>query len=272
MNIGLRHSYDDLILVAATDTEWEVQLGNWMIFSHNDMKETTGQIVFLDRQKLSKEEILLDGKILRKANEKDLEKIHKQRTEASEALRKAREKVVELELPMQIVEARLAFDGGEVNFLFTAGERIDFKEIVPKLAGVMQKRIHLQQLGMRDRAKISDGFGICGRQQCCSSGVISRFQSVTMEMVKSQELVMKGADKLSGPCGKLLCCLAYELEEYERLRKSLPVWGSVVKTEKGEGKVIALDILNQTVKVALIKGGTQVFTADELGISNKVVK
>ncbi|MFH1375695.1 MAG: regulatory iron-sulfur-containing complex subunit RicT [Patescibacteria group bacterium] len=272
MNIGLRHSYDDLVLVAATDAEWEVKLGDWMIFSHGEMKETTGQVVFLDRQKLSKEEILLAGKILRKANEKDLKRMREQHEEAGKALRKAREKVVELGLPMQIVEARLAFDGGEVNFLFTAEERIDFKEIVPRLAGVMQKRIHLQQLGMRDRAKATDGFGICGRQQCCSSGVLSKFQSVTMEMVKSQELVMKGADKLSGPCGKLLCCLAYELEEYERLRKNLPNWGSSVKTEKGEGKVIALDILNQTVKVALSKGGTQVFTAEELKTGKKVAR
>ena len=87
-----------------------------------------------------------------------------------------------------------------------------------------------------------------------------------MEMVKTQELAMKGAEKLSGPCGKLLCCLAFELENYEKLRKNLPAWGSVVETEKGEGKIIALDILNQKVKIWLAKGGAEIFPAKEVKI------
>lgn len=266
MNLGLKNFYDDTIFVSSADNDLHLELGNKIIFEQKDCGENFGEIVFVDRKKLAADEVLLDGKILRKVTKKDLEKIEGNATEATDALEKARAKVEELELKMQIVEARLNFANGELNLFFTANERIDFKEIVPKLAGVVQKRIHLTQLGMRDRAKACGGFGICGREICCASGVISKFRSITMEMVKSQELAMKGSDKLSGPCGKLLCCLAYELEEYERARKKLPTWGAQVTTEKGEGKVIALDILNQNVKIYLEKGGAQIFPANEVKI------
>jgi len=272
MNIGIKNLYDDSILVSTEDHKLDLQLGDKIIFEKkaeardgDDKKAKNekhiGEIVFLDRQRLEADEIVLNGKILRKVNKEDEKNIKANAEQASDALEKARAKVEELELKMQITEARLGFDNDEVNFFFTSEERIDFKDIVPKLAGMLKKRIHLTQLGMRDRAKACGGFGICGREQCCSSGVVSKFRSITMEMVKHQELAIKGSDKLSGPCGKLLCCLAYELEEYERLRKSLPAWGSIVKTEKGEGKVIALDILNQSVKVYLEKGGAQIFEA-----------
>ncbi|MFH0775998.1 MAG: regulatory iron-sulfur-containing complex subunit RicT [Patescibacteria group bacterium] len=267
MNLGIKNFYDDAVFVTSADNDLNLQLGDKIIFEQKEV-EHFGEIVFLDRKKLAADEILLEGKILRKVNKKDLAKIETQAAEAAESLEKARAKVAELDLKMQITEARLDFAGSELNFFFTTGERVEFKDVVPRLAGVMQKRIHLTQLGMRDRAKACGGFGICGREQCCSSGVLGKFRSITMEMVKTQELAMKGAEKLSGPCGKLLCCLAYELEEYERARKKMPTWGARVKTEKGEGKVIALDILNQNVKVYLEKGGAQVFPADSV----KVVK
>ncbi len=266
MNIGIKNLYDDAVLVSTEGNELEFALGDEVIFEQKDHGKQIGKVIFLNRKKLAANEIILDGKILRKTNAKDLEKFEESVELASEALEKARAKIVELALPMQIVEARLTFDREEISFFFTADERIDFKEVVPKLAGMMKKRIHLTQLGTRDRAKAHGGFGICGREQCCSNGVIPRFRSITMEMVKMQELAMKGAEKLSGPCGKLLCCLAYELEEYKKMRKNLPAWGSIVKTEKGEGKVIALDILNQKVKIWLTKGGAETFSAKEVKI------
>ncbi|MCK5471658.1 stage 0 sporulation protein [Candidatus Gracilibacteria bacterium] len=264
MNIGIRNLYDDTILISAKENELELTLGDKVIFEQKDRGKEIGKVIFLNRKKLAADEIILDGKILRKTNTEDLEKFEEGAELASDALEKARAKIMELALPMQIVEARLAFDREEISFFFTADERIDFKEVVPKLAGIMKKRIHLTQLGTRDRAKAHGGFGICGREQCCSSGVIPKFRSITMEMVKTQELAMKGAEKLSGPCGKLLCCLAYELEEYRKMRKNLPAWGSTVKTKKGGGKVIALDILNQKVKIWLTKGGAETFSAKDV--------
>ncbi len=266
MNLGLKSFYDDTIFVSSADNEFDLKVGDKIIFEQKEHGQNFGEIIFVDRQKLAADEILLDGKILRQATAKDLEKIEANAQIAADALEKTRAKIAEINVPMQIVEARVNFEGGEVNLFFTANERIDFKEVVPRLAGMLQKRIHLSQLGQRDRAKACGGFGICGRALCCSSGVISRFSSITMEMVKTQELAMKGSDKLSGPCGKLLCCLNYELEEYTELRKKMPHWGARVLTEKGEGKVISLDILNQSVKVYLEKGGAQIFPAADVKI------
>lgn len=264
MNVGIQNLYDDAILVDSSENDLELQMGDQIIFEKKDEGKHVGEIIFLDRKRLEANEIFLDGKILHKVNKSDLEKIETNAETAEAALEKVREKILELDLKMKILEARLSFEGEELNFFFTAEERIDFKEVVPKLAGLVQKRIHLTQLGMRDRAKACGGFGICGREFCCKSGVVPKFKSITMEMVKTQELAMKGSDKLSGPCGKLFCCLAFERDEYEKLRKNLPSWGSIVQTEKGEGKVISLDILNQTVKVWLEKGGAQIFEAKDV--------
>ncbi len=264
MNVGIKNFYDDAIFVSSKENELDLQLGDEVVFEQKETGKQVGKIVFVDRKKLAADEILLDGKILRKINKADLEKFAENATFAEEALEKARAKIEELGLSMQIVEARVDFGGEEINFFFTADERVDFKEVVPKLAGVMQKRIHLTQLGMRDRGQACGGFGICGRKFCCASGVLPKFQSITMDMVKTQELAMKGSEKLSGPCGKLLCCLAYELDEYTKMRKNLPAWGTIIETPKGEGKVISLDILNQSVKVWLTKGGAEIFSADDL--------
>ena len=266
MNLGIKNFYDDAIFVTSAKNDFELKIGDEIIFEQKDRGENFGEIVFVDRKKLAADEILLDGKILRKATKKDLEKVAENEADAADALEKGREKIAEIGAPMQLVEARLTFDGGEVNFFFTANERIDFKEVVPKLAGMLKKRIHLSQLGQRDRAQNCGGFGICGREFCCASGVLGKFRSITMDMVKAQELAMKGSDKLSGPCGKLLCCLNYELAEYTKLRKNMPHWGSMVTTEKGDGKVISLDILNQKVKVWLDKGGAHIFPAAEVKI------
>ncbi len=266
MNLGIKNFYDDAIFVTSADNELDLKIGDKIIFEQKEHGKNFGEIVFVDRKKLAADEILLDGKILRKASEKDFAKIAENEDEAADALEKAREKIAEIGAAMQFVEARLNFEGGEVNFFFTANERIDFKEVVPRLAGMLKKRIHLSQLGQRDRAKNCGGFGICGREFCCSSGVLPKFRSITMDMVKAQELAMKGSDKLSGPCGKLLCCLNYELAEYTKLRKNMPHWGSMVSTEKGDGKIISLDILNQKVKVWLEKGGAHIFPVAEVKI------
>lgn len=262
MNLGIKNLYNDSILVYTGEDIPDLDLKGHVIFTEENSLELIGQVVFVDRKKLGKTEAPFRGKILRVATKADLKKLQSLSHQANETLGKVREKVNEMELPMQIVEIRLAFDESEVNLIFTAEERIDFKEVVPRLAGLLKKRVHLTQIGLRDRAKLIPGYGVCGQMQCCSAGVFKEFQSITMEMAKKQELIMKGSEKLSGNCGKLLCCLQYELEEYERMRKTLPPWGSQVQTEKGPGKVIALDILNQKIKVWLEKGGAQTFPAE----------
>ncbi len=267
MNIGIAYTYDGSTLLYAGEDEWGLQLGDEVIFSHGDTKQAAGKIVFFDRKKVTNETIL-NGKILRKVNTKDLEKLAKQKESATAATEKCREKVSELALPMKIISASWNFDESELNFSFSAEERVDFRELVPCLAGLFKKRIHLQQVGARDRAKALGGYGICGRELCCSK-VLPKFHSVTMDMARTQELSMKGADKLSGPCGKLLCCLSYELKEYEKLRRGMPHYGSMVDTPHGGAKIIGLDILNQKVKVWLDTGGVDIFTVAEVKTTKK---
>jgi len=263
MNIGIYHPFDDSTLMYGGENEWDLKMGDPIIFSHGDKKELFGRVSFFDRKKLTNE-TPLDGKILRKANEKDEEKLGKLENKALETLETCKSKVTELGLSMQILHATYAFDESEISFFYNSTERVDFRELVPKLAGALKTRIHLQQIGVRDRAKVAGGYGPCGREQCCTSGVLPEFKSITMEMARLQELAMKGADKLSGNCGKLLCCLSYEVDAYAKMRKSLPEYGRMVKTSKGAGKVIGLDILNQIIKIYLDVGGVVFLPAGDV--------
>ncbi len=269
MNIGIHYPYDGSTLLYAGENEWDLSIGDLVIFSNGETKKTAGKVVFFDRKKIVNETILT-GKILRKANKADLEKLAEQEKSALAATEKCREKVTELDLPMQIISAIWTFDESELNFCFSAEARVDFRELVPQLAGLFKKRIHLQQVGARDRAKAAGGYGVCGRELCCEK-VLPKFHSVTMDMARTQEMSMKGADKLSGPCGKLLCCLAYEVKEYEKLRKGMPYYGSMVETPRGIAKVIGLDVLNQKVKVWLDTGGVEIFTIAEVKTAKKTV-
>lgn len=263
MNIGIKNVFDDSIVIAPVDNTWGLKMNDGVMFSHAGKKQLFGTVVFFDRPKITNETII-EGEILRKVDSKDLEKIALLTEKSEKALEIGQQKVLELNLPMKIMRATYAFDESEVNFFFTSEDRVDFRELVPRLAGALKTRVHLQQVGARDRAKLLGGYGICGQEQCCTRGVIREFAPITMDMARSQELIMKGPDKLSGNCGKLLCCLAYELEEYERLRVGMPMYGSRVRIAKGEGKVIGLDILNQMVKLFVEGEGVLVVPVSEV--------
>jgi len=263
MNIGIYHPFDDSTLMYAGENEWELKMGDPVIFSHGDKKELFGRVSFFDRKKLNTE-TPLNGTILRKATTEDEDKRGKLESKALEMLGVCKEKVAELGLAMQVLHASFSFDESEISFFYNSTERVDFRELVPKLAGALKTRVHLQQIGARDRAKVAGGYGPCGLEQCCTSGVMPEFKSITMEMARLQELAMKGADKLSGNCGKLLCCLSYEVDAYAEMRKHLPEYGRFVQTPKGAGKVIGLDILNQIIKVYLDIGGVIFLPASDV--------
>lgn len=233
-----------------------------MIFSHGERAEAIGVVSFFDKQKLENE-VPLDGEILRKTTAEDNEKRKKQKSKMPEYLEKAQKKVDEIGLSMQLVDANIAFDDSEIRFSFLATDRVDFRELVPKLAGLFRSRIHLNQIGARDRAGKISGYGPCGRKFCCD-GILTKLPSVSMDMARMQEMAMKGNEKLSGACGKLLCCLAFEADEYREQRKTLPNVGKKVTTPRGAGKAIGLDVLAQKVKVKLDEGGIEVFEASEV--------
>ena len=158
-------------------------------------------------------------------------------------------KIQEHELDMQLVSAECSFDGTKLLFFFTADERVDFRELVKDLAGSFHTRIELRQIGVRDKAKMVGGLGICGRPFCCAS-FLDDFQPVSIKMAKTQNLSLNPT-KISGTCGRLMCCLKYEQDAYEDLLKKSPKVESFVDTVDGRGTVIEVDLLRQRVKVRL---------------------
>jgi len=195
----------------------------------------------------------VEGKILRKLTQKDEEKLQNLREKLKDALSLCNKKIKELRLPMKIIDAEYSLDEKKITFYFTAETRIDFRQLLQELIAHFHKNIRLQQLGPRDAAKMIGGIGPCGRPLCCQT-FLEDMKSVTLDMAKEQDLSSIGSSKLSGPCGKLLCCLTYEIEIYEKLKKNLPKIGEEVKTEKGKGKVIAQNVLRQSVLVELQDG------------------
>jgi len=159
------------------------------------------------------------------------------------------QKIEEHGLDMQLVSAECAFDGSKLLFFFTADERVDFRELVKNLASIFHTRIELRQIGVRDKAKMVGGLGICGRPFCCAS-FLDDFQPVSIKMAKTQNLSLNPT-KISGTCGRLMCCLKYEQDAYEDLIRTSPKAESFVDTVDGRGTVVEVDLLRQRVKVKL---------------------
>ena len=185
--------------------------------------------------------------VLRLATAQDEKTLESNRAKEKQAYDACIEKIAQHGLDMQLVSAECAFDGSKILFFFTADERVDFRELVKDLAVQFHTRIELRQIGVRDKAKMVGGLGICGRPFCCAS-FLDDFQPVSIKMAKTQNLSLNPT-KISGTCGRLMCCLKYEQEAYEDLIRSSPKVESFVDTPDGRGTVVELDLLRQRVKV-----------------------
>lgn len=191
--------------------------------------------------------------ILRMATKKDEETVARNREKEKEAFRICQEKIRKHKLDMKLVDAEYTFDNNKVLFYFTADGRVDFRELVKDLASVFRMRIELRQIGVRDETKIIGGVGICGRALCCHS-YMPEFIPVSIRMAKEQNLSLNPA-KISGTCGRLMCCLKNEQETYEYLNSKLPSVGdSVVTTDGLKGEVQSVNVLRQQVKVIVSVG------------------
>ena len=188
-------------------------------------------------------------KVLRRANAQDEKTIIENRAKEKKAYDVCLQKIGEHGLDMQLVSAEVAFDGSKILFYFTADERVDFRELVKNLAGIFHTRIELRQIGVRDKAKMVGGLGICGRPFCCAS-FLEDFQPVSIKMAKTQNLSLNPT-KISGTCGRLMCCLKYEQDAYEDLIRKSPKLESFVDTPEGRGTVVEQDLLRQRVKVRM---------------------
>ena len=187
--------------------------------------------------------------VLRLATAQDERIVAENRAKEEKAYNACMQKINELELDMQLVSAECAFDGSKILFFFTADERVDFRELVKNLASMFHTRIELRQIGVRDKAKMVGGLGICGRPFCCAS-FLDDFQPVSIKMAKTQNLSLNPT-KISGTCGRLMCCLKYEQDAYEYLIQNSPKLESFVDTPEGRGTVVELDLLRQRVKVRM---------------------
>ncbi|MGO2083335.1 PSP1 domain-containing protein [Vagococcus sp.] len=201
--------------------------------------------------------------ILYTATEKHLKKELKNQEDAKVALKATHQLINKHKLAMKLVSVNYSFDRSKMIFCFTAENRIDFRELVKDLASIYKTRIELKQIGVRDEAKILGGIGPCGRPLCCST-FLGDFVPVSIKMAKEQSLSLNPS-KISGLCGRLMCCLNYENDEYERIRKIMPDYGQRVMTPDGQGKVIGLNILDEIVKIKLVSRETPVeFDASEV--------
>lgn len=185
--------------------------------------------------------------IERIATDKDYDTYLKNLADADKALKKAKQLVKELELDMNILDVSYTLDKKQLLFNFVADERVDFRELAKRLAGIYKTRIELRQIGARDKARMICGIGQCGRTLCCST-FLNHVDSVTMNMAKNQNIALNPS-KINGACGRLLCCLTFEDEEYTRCQQGMPAVGQTVKTEYGSGKVVSIDILKRKYKV-----------------------
>ena len=187
--------------------------------------------------------------VIRIATAEDEKTVARNRAEEKRAYEVCLQKIADHNLDMQLVSAEYAFDGSKILFFFTADERVDFRELVKNLASVFHTRIELRQIGVRDKAKMVGGLGICGRPFCCAS-FLDDFQPVSIKMAKTQNLSLNPT-KISGTCGRLMCCLKYEQEAYEDLLRHAPKVESFVDTPEGRGTVTEVDLLRQRVKVRM---------------------
>src|SRR6056297_1640165 len=225
--------------------ELEIKTGDYVIV------ETARGIeyaeVVVGKKEVSDDEIVAPLKdVIRKATLRDRDKHEKNLELEAEAYDICLKKIDKHGLPMKLIDVEYTFDHNKIIFYFTADGRVDFRELVKDLASVFKTRIELRQIGVRDEAKMIGGIGPCGRQICCSK-CLRDFDPISIKMAKKQDLSLNPA-KISGLCGRLMCCLKYESELYADLREKLPEIGEKVNLTIGEGKIIERNLIQKTVK------------------------
>lgn len=230
----------------------KLEPGDAILFESDQCQETA--IVISEKEATSFGNETESGEIaflIRRLNEKDLSADAERKDEARSNLIKCKEIVAKHDLPMEMLDANLSFDGKKLTFYFSAPGRVDFRSLVSELASTFQKLIRLQQVGARDRAKFSGGIGRCGQPFCCKRFLKGELDCVSIDMAYEQNLAQANPNRVSGACGKLMCCLKYELEFYQKAKKTLPAIGSEIKVDKGKGVVVSQNVVKHSVRVEL---------------------
>lgn len=225
-------------------------------------------IVYGEPRILPEKELVLPLKpVIKKADENEIKRYNELKEESAKANKLCKERIFHHKLPMKLVGTEYTFDRSKLIFYFTAEGRIDFRDLVKDLANIFKLRIELRQIGVRDEARILGTIGICGKELCCRT-FINKFDSVSIKMARDQGLVINPA-KISGVCGRLLCCINYEYAQYEEVLKHYPAVNQLVKTPKGEGKVISISPLNGYLFVDVATIGMMKFEIEEIKFNRK---
>ncbi len=233
---------DDHVIVAAERGE-DFGLAKWMLPGDFKIKGTPMAIIRL-------------------ASDHDFERVRENRRKEKETLSQCLELIRKRGLEMKLVDAEYQLDGNKLTFYFTADHRVDFRELVKDLAAVYKTRIELRQIGVRDEAKRLDGYGICGLRQCCSTW-LRDFAPISTQLAREQNLSLN-PQKISGNCGRLLCCLQYEMNHYQETLRKFPELGSKYKTGTGDGIVDKLNIFTQEMTVRYASGDEEVIRLKEV--------
>ena len=225
-------------------------------------------VVYGESRMLPEKELVLPLKpVIKKADEDEIKRYNELKEESEKANKLCKERIIHHKLPMKLVGTEYTFDRSKLIFYFTAEGRIDFRDLVKDLANIFKLRIELRQIGVRDEARILGTIGICGKELCCRT-FINKFDSVSIKMARDQGLVINPA-KISGVCGRLLCCINYEYAQYEEVLRHYPAVNQLVKTPKGEGKVISISPLNGYLFVDVATIGMMRFEIEEIKFNKK---
>ena len=225
-------------------------------------------VVYGEPRMLPEKELVLPLKpVIKKADKDEIKRYNELKEESAKANKLCKERIIHHKLPMKLVGTEYTFDRSKLIFYFTAEGRIDFRDLVKDLANIFKLRIELRQIGVRDEARILGTIGICGKELCCRT-FINKFDSVSIKMARDQGLVINPA-KISGVCGRLLCCINYEYAQYEEVLRHYPAVNQLVKTPKGEGKVISISPLNGYLFVDVATIGMMRFEIGEVKFNKK---
>ena len=212
---------------------------------------------------ISDDEIVTELKpILRKANQTDLDRDKANLAKKKESISVCKERILAHDLDMKLIDAEYTFDDTKLIFYFTSEKRVDFRELVKDLAGLFKIRIELRQIGVRDEARMLGGLGNCGRELCCKNW-LQDFEPVSIKMAKVQNLSLN-PNKISGCCGRLMCCLKYENDVYQELKKGLPNNGEIVDAPEGPAKVVDVNLFTGKIKVLYIENEKNGETSEKL--------
>lgn len=240
---------------------------------NSDLILQNGELVVVKEEMLNEIGIIEPGEgmiskenktvIVRKATDRDIETYEKNKDKKKEILKLSKSEIKRLNLDMKLVDVHVSLDGSNSVILFTADERIDFRELVKNLSKIFHRSVRLHQVGSRDEARKLGGCGVCGRDLCCL-----RFQgslpSISIDMARVQQVAHRGSERISGVCGRLMCCLSYEAAEYQKMLEGLPETHSNVRTKEGKGEVIELNVLTGDIKIKMTDGGIVVVKKEEL--------